>query len=343
MVHNAVRGDAADQKRIELYLLTLGDRDLSEDELQRLEKTAAENKPNTYLLPIVIVVFTLITVVLFLLWLYKVRAILSSTINHTFRFSPSLAIWSFFIPVVNLWYPILVLSETWNTCYRKSQEKSNKVPLVMMWWITFVVSIAPITPVLFKPIKGVNPLELLPLFYWGIATNVLAVLAAVLGVVIVYSINQALQNLVLEPSFVEIPNDIINQDSNMNLRAMEITNRGFRYYQEGNIEQAITTFEEVIKSRPDWLSAYTALAVCYREKGRFQEALEILEKFLALSKDPVIVGQMNLLRWAGMKSVGGGEISDNVTDMVESTKVLMREIKAQMRISNRADIKEKYK
>lgn len=115
-----------------------------------------------------------------------------------------------------------------------------------------------------------------------------------------------------------------------NMRAREHTNQGFKYYQEGNLDQAIITFKEVLKLKPDYMPAYSALAVCYKEKRRFKEAVKMLERFLFLYQDPAVLEEMRLSRASRVKSIAGLDIGSNEVEMVEMTQTMIREIKAEL-------------
>ena len=77
------------------------------------------------------------TLVFFMIWIHGyIKNLIAMGITDL-RFSPTWAVWCFFIPVINLWKPYQVLREMW-----LASEKHNnpnvlqgvRPPLHIMWW-----------------------------------------------------------------------------------------------------------------------------------------------------------------------------------------------------------------
>ncbi len=60
--------------------------------------------------------------------------------------------------------------------------------------------------------------------------------------------------------------------------AMELTSSGNHLGEQGLTEQAVACFNQAINIHPHWVPAYLGLAVALREQGKFDEALEVLER-----------------------------------------------------------------
>jgi len=84
-----------------------------------------------------------VTAVLFLVWLHRVYGNLGVLGAHRMRFSPRWAVGTFFVPVLNLVWPFLVLREVWNASGADADDAplpTSTPPLVAAWWATFVTA-----------------------------------------------------------------------------------------------------------------------------------------------------------------------------------------------------------
>lgn len=84
-----------------------------------------------------------VTAVLFLVWLHRVYANLAALGARRMRFSPRWAVGTFFLPVLNLVWPFLVMREVWNgsdpdPAGDEAAPPANAVPWVVAWWTLFV-------------------------------------------------------------------------------------------------------------------------------------------------------------------------------------------------------------
>jgi len=66
--------------------------------------------------------------------------------------------------------------------------------------------------------------------------------------------------------------DMINSS-----KAVWLASRGNEYGKQGNIDQAISDFKESIEFKKDYIPSYVGLGISYREKGMFQEALQVVK------------------------------------------------------------------
>lgn len=85
----------------------------------------------------------LVCAVTFLLWLHRARANLAQFRSGPFEFSPSEAVVSFFIPIVNFVQPYFVVRELWrlsDPAYSATEPRraAPKSPLVLSWWVLFI-------------------------------------------------------------------------------------------------------------------------------------------------------------------------------------------------------------
>jgi tetratricopeptide (TPR) repeat protein len=61
-------------------------------------------------------------------------------------------------------------------------------------------------------------------------------------------------------------------------RQAKLTSEGNYYGERGNLKRAIKCFEKALSVDAGWVPAYLGLAVAYRSQGKFQQALEALER-----------------------------------------------------------------
>lgn len=89
----------------------------------------------------------LLTAVAFLLWLHRANKNLSAFRDEPFEFSPAGAVWSFFIPVLNLVQPYSSVREIWQASDPElppvgegsfSYVAAPVSPLLLTWWLLFL-------------------------------------------------------------------------------------------------------------------------------------------------------------------------------------------------------------
>jgi hypothetical protein len=141
----------------------------------------------------------LATAAVFLWWLYRAHRNLPALGAADLGFTPRSAVSAFFVPVLNVVVPVRVMREVWNRSdptvgKPRSGCLMKTSPWVAWWWGVFVCSIL-LDPVVFR-IAGDLQARL------TVGTTVLLVLgqllemsAAVLAMVIVWSVNQGQQEI----------------------------------------------------------------------------------------------------------------------------------------------------
>lgn len=140
----------------------------------------------------------LATATLFLWWLYRAHRNLRALGAADLGFTPRAAVSAFFVPVLNVVVPVRVVRELWNgsdPAPRQPGPGPVKIsPWVAWWWGVFVASVL-LDPVVFR-IAGDLQARL------TVGTTVLLVLgqllemsAAVLAMVIVWSVSQGQQEI----------------------------------------------------------------------------------------------------------------------------------------------------
>jgi hypothetical protein len=81
------------------------------------------------------VVLYVITGILFLKWIYRTNRNLHAFSRVTMKYTPSWAVWSYFVPIANLFVPPAVMSELWAVSH-----KSTSGGLASLWWLFVIFS-----------------------------------------------------------------------------------------------------------------------------------------------------------------------------------------------------------
>jgi hypothetical protein len=92
-----------------------------------------------------ILVCFVLTAIAFLAWFYRAQQNLRAFRAEPFEFTPSQAVWSFFIPFVNLVRPYSVMREVWQASdpslppfAETPHPTPGGSPLVLAWWLLFL-------------------------------------------------------------------------------------------------------------------------------------------------------------------------------------------------------------
>ena len=88
--------------------------------------------------------------------------------------------------------------------------------------------------------------------------------------------------------------------------------------QEGKLEEAIATLQEILATEPDSLEAQRELGHCLALDGRYLEALEAYEK-LAASKDRR--WQLESAKWGGWTHIYRGDIGASIAEGAEEARL----------------------
>jgi hypothetical protein len=141
----------------------------------------------------------LATAAMFLWWLYRAHRNLPALGAADLRFTPRAAVSAFFVPVLNVVVPVRVVRELWNGSDPAPAEPGPRggatmSPWVAWWWGVFVASVL-LDPVMSR-IAGELEARL------TVGTTVLLVLgqlleicAAILAMVVVWSVSQGQQEI----------------------------------------------------------------------------------------------------------------------------------------------------
>lgn len=138
-------------------------------------------------------------VVAFLLWLHRASGNMAALGNakSKIEYTPGWAVGSFFIPFANLFMPYRAVSEVWVKSEPPVHEEGGlafaprpPTTLVLAWWVTWVASNF-VGRAASRFVDKADTVEALRVVTWtAILSDVLSVVAAVLAVMIVRSIDR---------------------------------------------------------------------------------------------------------------------------------------------------------
>lgn len=86
----------------------------------------------------------LLTAVPFVTWLHRARRNLDGMEVTGLRFRPAVAVWSWFVPVLNLWRPFQVTTDVWQAsapAARAPRTLPSPPWLVLAWWGLFLLPV----------------------------------------------------------------------------------------------------------------------------------------------------------------------------------------------------------
>lgn len=141
----------------------------------------------------------LLTVVAFLLWLYRANQNLSSFRNESFEFSPAGAVGSFFIPFVNLVQPYSAVREIWQASDPElppvgegsfSYVAAPVSPLILTWWLLFLGRGATGWMASLPSLGNRTAAALIETSQMQIVANVVSILAASFAIALVLQIRR---------------------------------------------------------------------------------------------------------------------------------------------------------
>ena len=85
--------------------------------------------------------------------------------------------------------------------------------------------------------------------------------------------------------FYEEYNDYTCKDAQDLKDAEAYNNQGNAYFNLGQFEQAIFTYDEAIRLKPQYAEAYNNRALAYKEQGERAEAIADFKKFISLTNN----------------------------------------------------------
>jgi hypothetical protein len=136
------------------------------------------------------------TVAVFLTWLWRTRVNAERLCRAEHRMSRGWTVGSWFVPVVNLWFPLRIVEDVWRTSRPGVPQDTDRVdglpqsPLVRAWWSAVLANVA-VLVVLRVGTRGEGPIEALrSTATYDTVSTLLLLIAAVLLSRVIHQITQ---------------------------------------------------------------------------------------------------------------------------------------------------------
>lgn len=139
----------------------------------------------------------LVTGALFLKWIYRISRNLRAFSGVEMKYTPSWAVWSYFVPIANLFVPPAVMREIWAVSHR-----STSGGLVSLWWLSVVASevVGRFFMGVLKKASSFDSLTSGRLFLFSLGDDVVKLLVTVLTLMMVARISAAYDRNIVETS-----------------------------------------------------------------------------------------------------------------------------------------------
>ena len=102
------------------------------------EAAITSNATRQAIIAVLYTISYIAVVIPFLMWIYRASKNLSALGASKQNFSPSWAVWWWFIPIADLWKPYNVTAEIW---VESHPERHRPPAWFTVWWATWIVSI----------------------------------------------------------------------------------------------------------------------------------------------------------------------------------------------------------
>lgn len=88
------------------------------------------------------VILAVVHIVTMMIWVYRANHNVRCLGATELEYEPKWAVASFFVPVVNLWWPFQAVSEIWRAALDPDKQQSVPTPYLLRIWWFFTVAIA---------------------------------------------------------------------------------------------------------------------------------------------------------------------------------------------------------
>lgn len=134
-------------------------------------------------------------IIVFLFWVHRVA-------SNLIRFgepgdSPGITVASFFIPVVNLWQPLVALSNVWTASDAQRRHVDftalpppRKPPLLVAWWTLWLLNVVLTLAATYQLRSVTSPVELASALRWALVATIVDGAALALMLAVVWSLTR---------------------------------------------------------------------------------------------------------------------------------------------------------
>ncbi len=206
-------------------------------------------------------------------------------VNQNLDYDYSISKTLFNIPVLS---SLILLAVVLMTAV-KMRHKYKLVSFGIFWFFLTLLpesSLIPIHDVIFEhrlylPMVG-YAMFLVGAIYYIFENKTIKLVIAILSVMVIsYSIVTYNRNFVWKDKLT-LWNDVISKSPN---KARPYYNRGFAYYQQGNLVQAIPDFNKAIEINPNYGEVYNIRGAAYRAQGNLTQAISDYNKAIEIDSN----------------------------------------------------------
>lgn len=133
----------------------------------------------------------LATAILFLMWFHRAYRNLVALGARGLRWTPGGAVVTFFVPLMNLVRPLLATMDLWRASDPNAVDwrRASVSPLLVVWWVCWITSDLVESAPAWTDAESATPGELRLVAWIGMGGAVLSIVAAVLVIRIIQTIN----------------------------------------------------------------------------------------------------------------------------------------------------------
>ena len=265
----------------------------------------------------------LLTGILFLMWIHRAHGNLPALGARGLKFSPGMAVGWFFVPILNLFQPYQAVREIWkasdpdadvdrlNVFARRSAPGS---PIIGGWWVLWLVSTIGGRIVSSLAPRARTADEFLAIGWLILVSDALNVIAALLAIAVVRTINARQEQKRARRAALATPVDV--EVLTMPQTAEAYYKRGMNYHKQGDDDNAIADLGAAIRLKPDYADAYIHRGLIYHRRGDYNRAIADLDR--AIASDPRDA-ETYLLR--GKWRADNGEREEAVSDLEKALRL----------------------
>lgn len=145
-----------------------------------------------YLLALLLdALLTLVTIVVFSMWIYRAAANVVAADVAGFNFTPGWAVGWYFVPFANLVQPFVAMRQIWNASHADGKEIDCGNPVLTLWWTTWLVSNVSANISMQMALRATTPETYQLSLQIGVASTIINLALLVVGLQLVERITAA--------------------------------------------------------------------------------------------------------------------------------------------------------
>ena len=134
---------------------------------------------------------SLITIVIFAMWIYRAAANVVAADIAGFDFTPGWAVGWYFIPFANLVQPFRAMRQIWNASHAGGSDLDRGDPILTLWWTAWLTSNITANISIQMSFRATSVEMLNVSLYLGIISSILSLVLFIVGMRLVERITEA--------------------------------------------------------------------------------------------------------------------------------------------------------